>query len=295
MRSKPRRIAILHHAADNENIASTYIVSRLAQIWRQDGHDVFNLFGISEFVPADLIFVHVDLSIVPEPYLEFARRYPIVINGEIADIRKSRYSTIIVKPYDQYDGPVIVKTDLNYAGRSESDRLGGKLFDQIPTPLHYPIYQRRSDMPEICHSISQLIVEKFLPEMDDGLFCVRSYRFFGDHGYWQRLKSSHPIVNSDSQVSSEQIEPDPRIMEWRVKLKMDYGKLDYLVKDGESVLLDANKTMGGGPKRKVPDPAIERLLRYRAEGLYCFFDSDRVAATSPWAISHAPSGSGALQ
>ncbi|MDR9365401.1 MAG: hypothetical protein RI575_08690 [Balneolaceae bacterium] len=51
------------------------------------------LFGTDRFVPADLLFMHVDLSIVPDEYFEFAEKYPIENNGNIKDIRKSTYGT----------------------------------------------------------------------------------------------------------------------------------------------------------------------------------------------------------
>jgi hypothetical protein len=52
---------------------------------------VFNLFGVKNFVPADLVFVHVDLSCVPQAYQDFAGRYPRQINMGAVDINKSGY------------------------------------------------------------------------------------------------------------------------------------------------------------------------------------------------------------
>src|SRR5690606_23600626 len=77
------------------------------------------LFGPARYVPADLIVVHVDLSVVPEPYLEFSQRYPIVVNGSIRDIRKSSISRNLVSQNTEYKGPAIVKSDCNYAGMPE--------------------------------------------------------------------------------------------------------------------------------------------------------------------------------
>ena len=114
-----RRIAILMHEKDGEHTIHQYVITLLADHWREDGHEVFFLFGTKRFVPADLIIVHVDLSVVPDSYLRFAARYPVAVNGRVRDIRKSTFSTGLLRPDDLWQGPVIVKSDFNYAGEPE--------------------------------------------------------------------------------------------------------------------------------------------------------------------------------
>src|SRR5438132_12313065 len=92
--SVPRRtIAILFHENNRKRDLYSYAVTFLAEFWRQDGHRVHPLFGIRKFVPADLLLIHVDLSVVPDAYLEFASRSPIALNNGPKDIRKSPIST----------------------------------------------------------------------------------------------------------------------------------------------------------------------------------------------------------
>ena len=117
--SGSRHIAVLFHEGDRHRDPSDYVVDHLAEFWREDGHRVSYVFGVKRFVPADIVLVHVNLSVVPGAYLEFASRYPIVLNGKIADIRKSTFSRNVVRPGDPWDGPVIIKSDLNYAGVPE--------------------------------------------------------------------------------------------------------------------------------------------------------------------------------
>jgi hypothetical protein len=50
-------------------------VNQLAEFWRENGLEVVYLYGADRFVPADLVLVHVDPSVVPEEYLEFAAQY----------------------------------------------------------------------------------------------------------------------------------------------------------------------------------------------------------------------------
>src|SRR6266571_4018349 len=119
MKMSPRTIGILFHEKNRKRHLSGYAITFLAEFWRQDGHRVHYLFGTRKFVPADLLLVHVDLSVVPDEYLEFASRYPIALNRAATDIRKSLISANLVRPGDPHSGKVIVKTDLNYGGAPE--------------------------------------------------------------------------------------------------------------------------------------------------------------------------------
>ena len=81
-----RSIAILQ-SEGFEFVRYAYLVHRLTAVWREHGATVFNLFGVKNFVPADLVFVHVDLSCVPQAYQDFAGRYPRQINMDAVDIK----------------------------------------------------------------------------------------------------------------------------------------------------------------------------------------------------------------
>ena len=116
-----RKIAILYHE-NHRGRPLNYVINHYAEFWRAGGLEVVSLFGVSEFVPADLVIVHVDLSVVPDEYLDFANRcYPIVLNGEVKDIRKSTFSQLLLKPGDPCDGKVIVKSNYNYAAEPERE------------------------------------------------------------------------------------------------------------------------------------------------------------------------------
>jgi hypothetical protein len=114
-----KRFAVLCHERERGLDPARYLVHHFEEFWREDGHDVAYLFGTERFVPADIVLVHVDVSVVPESYLEFAARYPIVLNGRVRDIRKTTTSRYLLRPGDDWRGPVIVKTDLNHAGNRE--------------------------------------------------------------------------------------------------------------------------------------------------------------------------------
>ncbi|HNG93970.1 MAG TPA: hypothetical protein PLB32_14310 [Acidobacteriota bacterium] len=281
------RIAILFHEK-NRGWRVPYTIDLLAEFWKQDGLEVTEIYGVDTFTPADVLIVHVDLSVVPNKYLEFARQYPVALNAGLADVRKSSYSRYLVTAGDGYQGPVIVKSNLNFAGVPERllsqsgiprqvvrlrKWLGhhGLLPDVSPfqAPMDYPIFPSLQDVPRKFRDNPQVIIEQFLPQIEDGLYHVFNFHFLGDRLTCARLSSPQPIVNGKTQIHSESVEPHPQIIELRQKMNFDYGKFDYVVRDGQVILLDANKTIGASPKF-AHNPTLTKMYRYRAEGIYFY-------------------------
>jgi hypothetical protein len=281
---------VLFHEADRRDPAD-YIVHHLAGFWREDGHEVHYVFGTKRFVPADIVLVHVNLSVVPDAYLELASRYPVALNGRIRDIRKSTFSRNLLRPSDTWDGRVIVKSDLNYAGMPERylrmgplehrwrtlrrarvllERLAGSA-PPFSGPRDYRIFDSVADVPAPYFSNRHVIVEKFRPEIEDGFYHTRVYQFLGDRHTCTRMGTPNPVVKAERDARTESVEPAPEIVAWRHELGLDYGKLDYVVNDGDVVLLDVNKTTGAS--RYMDDEHRRRMRRYLAEGLYSYFPS----------------------
>jgi hypothetical protein len=276
-----RRIAILFHEKQRDQPLN-YLINRCAEIWREDGHEVILLFGVGQFVPADLVIVHVDLSVVPDEYLEFARRYPIALNDQVKDIRKSTYSQLLLEAGDPYDGKVIVKSNYNFAAvpeRSLGISLDPSGFSAsfFMSALDYQIFENPQAVPPVLFTDPNIVVEKFQPEMEGGLYYVRTMGFLGNRIVCSRIASPHPIVKHANRVGIEQIEPHPDIVRRAEEMKFDYGKFDYVIHEGRAVLLDINKTMGAA---NLP-PTLANLAsrRYRAEGLYSYFDRARPGIT----------------
>jgi hypothetical protein len=287
-----KRIAILFHEYERSRDRRDYTIHTLADFWTEDGHRVVFLYGVKKFVPADVVIVHVDLSVVPEEYLDFAARYPAAFNGRVRDVRKSSFSADLVGAGDPYGGPVIVKSNLNYAGIPERLVAAGRPRSlrgllrwpraaraargpdaalapppEFETPTDYRIYDSPGDVPRGCFGREDLVVEKFLPEMQDGLYCLRLFHFLGDRTACVRIASPSPIVKVDNLVRREIVEPHPEVREMRRTLGFDYGKFDYVLHDGRVVLLDINKTPG---ESRVIRPAVMARLRHLASGISFF-------------------------
>jgi len=266
-----RTIAVLCH--ENQGDAR-YTVHDFADVWRADGHRVELLFGVQTFVPADVVLVHVNLSVVPDEYLELASRYPVVLNGKVTDIRKSTYSTLRVARDDAYAGPVILKSNLNYAGVPEAlhgiRRHADPAAARFRSPLDYRILASKAEVPPADWDDPELLVERFVPERENGAYVTRAMNFFGDRVTCGKLVGPHPIVNGETQTRIERVEPHREMLRLRRKMGFDFGKFDYVLHDGEPVLLDANKTVG---TTNIPmTPERQKVRRFRAEGLYAYFD-----------------------
>lgn len=290
MTRSPRRVAVLLHENERRDGVDSYAVGHLAEFWRRDGLDVRFLWGVEERVPADVLLVHVNLSVVPDAYLEFARSYPVALNAGVRDVRKSAFSANLLTPGDAWDGPVIVKSDLNYAGRPERKLLRGRagwlrsrLLRQrrgFRSQLDYRVYARLADVPRGCFRRHDLVVERFLPERDGELYCVRTYQFLGPSQTTARIASRSPIVSTRNHCRIESIEPDPAIVAARHAMAFDYGKFDYVLHEGRPVLLDANKTTGAAARR---DASLDEERRRRAAGIHAFLDgSDPARGPRSW-------------
>lgn len=282
------RIAILLHENDNELTLQSSLIYEMAKIWRLDGYEVFYLRGIDDFVPADLIFLHIDLTVVPDSYLEFANQYPRVINGDVKDIRKTTLNNKQLHLSDDWNGPVIVKSDYNCAGVPERNRRGvwGKIekkmlnfFNSMNVDSHLPNFRSSTDykvfdhldeVPKMLFNYPSIVIQKFIPEMEEDHYCVRTVSFLGDHMSPKRLIGPHPIVKGETATKADfNIETDPEIVEKIREFKFDYGKFDYVVVDDKPILLDINKTVGISPNLAT-NHGIGDTFRHHADGLYQF-------------------------
>lgn len=252
------KIAILAHA--NDNFKTPYVLAYLAEIWKAAGIEVKVLRGTGHFEPADALILHVDLTVIPDEYIAFCRRYPLVINGRVHDISKRLISSNILNKHDHYDGPVIVKTDANYGGIREN-ALKKSLMSSLhkkfirkrwPIPWrmvrcmqkeNYPVYQGRNEVPCAVWNNKNLVVEKFLPEMEGDLYCLRQWIFFGSCEANMSAYFPHymPVPGTVVKRGFDLPVPDA-LRETRLKLGFDYGKFDYALRDGEVILYDTNRT-----------------------------------------------------
>jgi len=260
--------------------ASCYL-AHLVEVWRQVGINI-RVASTPSDRGADLGFMHVDLTHLPRTYRDFANQYAYCINGNIVDISKTSYSLDLIQQTSNWEGPVILKTVLNYAGLPELNlrygRLGGRLAKKLMkhNPWHYtkrfmsvdyPIFNNKNEVPEWAWRNRDLIVERFVPEMVDNLYAIRYWMFLGDCEYVVRFCSPDPIVKARNAVRREVLSEIPgTLRKKREELQMDYGKFDFVVHQGEAILLDINKTPSSPPFQKGQPPSQKAQML--AQGLH---------------------------
>jgi hypothetical protein len=247
----------------------------MSESWKKWGHSV--TAGPVQSITSGVGIMHIDRTKV-SPELIPATQLPL-LNGKVLDISKHLFSKLRVFPDDPWNGPVIVKSDLNFFGNPErpSHSLGyleraqqqlanrcWKLARLLPKN-NYPILDHVSEVPKWVWKRKDLIVERFIPEKHEDLFSIKGWVFFGDRGYTYQLFSKSPIVKAGSITHYEILDSVPQeLIELRKAYQYDFGKFDYVEVDGRAVVIDMNKTPTTIAKYDSP------LMLDLAEGIYSF-------------------------
>lgn len=273
------KILIIQHENDFIGEQGVYFIEVIARCLREAGHEVVFINGLQKNITADLAILHVNLSVVPDEYVRYTMQFPVTLNLNVTDIRKCTISQNQVQPNDDYDGPVIVKTDKNCGGIPESKiynqalpkrrsvmryvrksvrktrNLGIKLnllntdtsrLVETEYRESFRVFDDKDSVPKYFWHDDDWIIEKFLPEIEDSRFVIRNAYFLGDKMICFKTFSSDPIVKEEKEVRSQKIEMPDEIIRLRNKFGLDYGKIDFVMHNEEPVVLDIGKTIGGG-------------------------------------------------
>lgn len=240
----------------NEKLLPNYLISLLARLWQEEGYQV--TVGHSFSLDADIGILHVNRTLVPARCLPDNPGGHLLLNASVLDISKKHISGNLLGPDSDYGGPVIVKTDANSFGWPERAAISGWMLRRFYQFLgyavswrltrnlfsaNYPVLDSLQCVPGWVWQRNDLVVEKFLPEREGNKFVLRIWIFFGDREYGVRMLSDHPVVKAQGIKHYEYTDFVPEaIRDARRKLGMDFGKIDYVMVNGEAVLLDVNKT-----------------------------------------------------
>lgn len=224
-------------------------------------------------VNGDVALLHVDSTIVDPEYLDLRAHYPLALNFGTADTSKTTISSLRVRPSDGWRGSVVVKSNLNYRGLVEEmqNERAARARRPLPHPGlrtagEYQLFGRADEVPDDVWSDPELIVERFVPEIDhDGHYVHRSWIFMGARERCMRYVAPHWMVKVSDALAYEPAEVPERLRAERERLHFDYGKFDFVMHDGEPVLFDANRTPG---LAKRVAPLSKAGARNLAEGLH---------------------------
>jgi hypothetical protein len=244
------RILILTHEYDDPT-ETPYLIKGLIPPWRQMGHSVRVAKGLAWGEDADIVVVHVDVSVVPEDYRRYAGQFPAGVNRRAVDIRKRTVSRILLQRSDTWDGQVIVKSDLNFGGVGElrHNEIASAFDLDAPYPAlepapGYDIYPSLDTVPEAVWNDPRYVMERFLPERDERGYWLHCWVFLGDAERCNRYCAPEPIVKFANFTLQEPAAVPEELRVERERLGFDYGKFDFVVHEGRPVLLDANRTPG---------------------------------------------------
>lgn len=250
--------------------ASFYLLFHVLNALNSMGHS-WRISAGPRAPAADAAILHVDATRVPKDYLALADQYRVAINFRTGDISKRRVNAgVLLSKGDNWSGRVIVKTDLNFQGQSEARinamaeaRRRGRPFPASPNVDVYPILNSIAEVPDAVWDDEGLVVQRFLPETDPDGYAVRTWVFAGSRGRCNRHVSPLPIVKADQVVSRRPADVPDAIRAERERLGFDFGKFDFVVHEGEAILLDANRTPGTAPNL---DQYMKDGARNLAEG-----------------------------
>lgn len=240
-----------------------YQFKAVAEEWRRNGGRVSVVDRPDAVIDSDLVIAHVDLTVTPESYRRAFAGHRRVLNAAVTDISKRRISRNLVTSPDEWDGPVIIKTDLNHGGWPELDRFRergmaarvlGKLVRRAPWQVtgmlaaaNYPVFPHPRHVPWYVWRHPRLVVEKLRPERRGDLYCLRQHIFLGDCAIDTIVYAHHPVVKASNIVRRETLDgPPPEILALRREFGFDFGKFDYAISDGEVVIYDVNRTPSFG-------------------------------------------------
>ena len=297
-----RSVVVLIHQNDQGFRNIHYLIKPLIEAWQATGIQVEVVRGLGRHPPADGLFPHIDLTITPRAYRRFFDRYALVVNRQLVDISKSRISTNLVGPHDSYTGPVIVKTERNYGGLPEQrltppspltqlwhaitgrrilssgsaplDTAGWKYVEALE-PSAYPVFSSLGAVPREVFANRHLVVEKFIPEQDGKGFAIRYFYFLGQASICYCLRSTEPATKFSNAHSIDRV-PAPEVLQaYRRQRGIDFGKIDFVMRDGEPVVLDVNRTPALRPDAQALPGEIIAALAEGLQSLSAMWDGGR--------------------
>lgn len=257
-------MSIISIACAAERLPDSSVLKLLTDIWRERG--IESVTGTAYAPQADACILHIDRTRLAANDIPTPHRDIRPINGDVLDISKRLFSVLEVRPGSDWDGEVIVKTNLNHFGLPEyrstpslSNRLrrraagvSWRMARTLPDRT-YPVLPSIRRVPGWVWDNPDYIVEKFMPEREGELYCLRGWMFLGNAGYGWRLFSTDPLVKTGTMVGHEFLTEVPdELVELRKKSNFDFGKFDYVMHHGKPILLDMNKTPAYSGDRSSP-------------------------------------------
>lgn len=252
-------------------VTSPYLLFDVLDHLQKMGHKIRVVRGPNA-PPGDAAFYHVDTTVAPPEYVDLASRYAQTINFRTGDISKRKISRLLLGKDDPWKGPVIVKADYNNRAIIEHlhNRRAANSGKNIPHPgvtkgEKYRVLEALSEVGDEVWSNPALVVEKFVAEPDEQGFALRTWVFMGPRERCTRFVTADRISKAADVLKYEPAQVPEQLRVERERLGFDFGKFDFVMHEGEAVLLDANRTPGIAQAIR---PMMKKGALNLAEGLH---------------------------
>jgi hypothetical protein len=229
--------------------SSDYMLYDVLTELERRGHEVEVTAGPPSRPAGNAAILHVDATRVPTEYIDCGRAFRLCLNGEVADISKRRVSGAVLADIGDWDGPVIIKSNLNSGGRPEfranfraRRAWRPEPYPDLPAPFEYTVYESPDQLPDGVLDNPALSVERYVAEPEPDGYAVRFWVFCGKAERCTRYVSPARMLKGANTIRQEPAPVPDELRERRRELGFDYGKFDFVVHRGEVILLDANKT-----------------------------------------------------
>ncbi|MEM9165547.1 MAG: hypothetical protein AAGB48_00815 [Planctomycetota bacterium] len=258
-------IAVLLDPRDAHAERRQYRIWPLIEAWKRLGHGIVVTRDPDEACRADVLLPHLDVSRIPEPIWKRIRTHARLLNRHIRDVRKSAISAHLLNREDPHTGPVIVKTNNNSGGFRDFERTVPRWLRTASLAWHrvlwspaarrhgfrwtrmlprYPVFPSIESVPTSVWANPHLVVERFFePDRDaEGRYVMFMWIVLGDRGLGRTLSGRTRVVKDTNAKLGAFERPPEMILATQRSLGVEYGKIDYVVHQGQPVVLDINPT-----------------------------------------------------
>ena len=133
----------------------------------------------------------------------------------------------------------------------------------------YRIFSSLSEVPDEYFS-DDSVIQKFLPEKSGDEYVVREYYFLNDAEFLIADVAEKPVFSGGRTIEATTGPAPVELQELRRKLNLEYGKIDYVLRDGKVIIFDANKTVG---TLSEPTHVTRRTIDTLARGILSSFQN----------------------
>lgn len=238
---------------------SEYCIHRVLRHLRQQGFVCRVLDRFDADDTGRVAMLHADLTQIPDWCRDIHKYYEVCINGRATTISRLLFSRVTLEPDTEYEGPVITKSIYNSRGLPElryreathlPSRIKGWIGRRFRSNYNarqcppYRVFASPSKVPKRIWEDPTRIVEEFIPGTLQTPITTFRYQFFFDEFCNERMTCDSLIARDETFIENAFLDDvADELLTARREFNVDFGAIDYLMRDGKPVIIDINKTL----------------------------------------------------